>query len=172
MLFRSAKDQIFKAIDVVRADYSLYVEKINTWIKDDATKDAATDLKANLNKLFSIVNGLDDMKAEVTEAVDKMTENIKNESDEEFGAHYEANKNIYRLTDDKVKGYLDDTKTVSDAIYNELKEAARTANAKAYYFVQHSYKINSIDWANDLIDNAKRNKVKPGTKNEIGRAHV
>ena len=29
------------------------------------------------NKLFSIVNGLDDMKEEVTEAVDKMTENIK-----------------------------------------------------------------------------------------------
>lgn len=169
---QEAKDQIFKAIDAVRADYSLYVEKINTWIKDDATKDAATDLKANLNKLFSIVNGLDDMKAEVTEAVDKMTENIKNESDEEFGAHYEANKNIYRLTDGKVKGYLDDTKTVSDAIYNELKEAARTANAKAYYFVQHSYKINSIDWANDLIDNAKRNKVKPGTKNEIMSAEA
>ncbi len=169
---QEAKDQIFKAIDAVRADYSLYVEKINTWIKDDATKDAATDLKANLNKLFSIVNGLDDMKAEVTEAVDKMTENIKNESDEEFGAHYEANKNIYRLTDDKVKGYLDDTKTVSDAIYNELKEAARTANANAYYFVQHSYKINSIDWANDLIDNAKRNKVKPGTKNEIMSAEA
>ena len=169
---QEAKDKIFKAIDAVRADYSLYVEKINTWIKDDATKDAATDLKANLNKLFSIVNGLDDMKAEVTEAVDKMTENIKNESDEEFGAHYEANKNIYRLTDDKVKGYLDDTKTVSDAIYNELKEAARTANAKAYYFVQHSYKINSIDWANDLIDNAKRNKVKPGTKNEIMSAEA
>lgn len=164
---QEAKDQIFKAIDAVRADYSLYVEKINTWIKDDATKDAATDLKANLNKLFSIVNGLDDMKAEVTEAVDKMTENIKNESDEEFGAHYEANKNIYRLTEDKVNGYLNSTKTVSDAIYDELKEAARTANAKAYYFVQHSYKINSIDWANDLIDNAKRNKVKPGTKNEI-----
>ena len=169
---QEAKDKIFKAIDAVRADYSLYVEKINTWIKDDATKDAATDLKANLNKLFSIVNGLDDMKAEVTEAVDKMTENIKNESDDEFGAHYEANKNIYRLTDDKVKDYLDDTKTVSDAIYNELKEAARTANAKAYYFVQHSYKINSIDWANDLIDNAKRNKVKPGTKNEIMSAEA
>lgn len=164
---QEAKDKIFKAIDAVRADYSLYVEKINTWIKDNATKDAATDLKANLNKLFSIVNGLDDMKAEVTEAVDKMTENIKNESDEEFGAHYEANKNIYRLTEDKVNGYLNSTKTVSDAIYNELKEAARTANAKAYYFVQHSFKINSIDWANDLIDNAKRNKVKPGTKNEI-----
>lgn len=169
---QEAKDQIFKAIDAVRADYSLYVEKINTWIKDDATKDAATDLKANLNKLFSIVNGLDDMKAEVTEAVDKMTENIKNESDEEFGAHYEANKNIYRLTEDKVNGYLNSTKTVSDAIYNELKEAARTANAKAYYFVQHSYKINSIDWANDLIDNAKRNKVKPGTKNEIMSAEA
>lgn len=169
---QEAKKKIFDAIDAVRADYSLYVEKINTWIKDDATKDAATDLKANLNKLFSIVNGLDDMKAEVTEAVDKMTENIKKESDEEFGAHYEANKNIYRLTDDKVKDYLDDTKTVSDAIYNELKEAARTANAKAYYFVQHSYKINSIDWANDLIDNAKRNKVKPGTKNEIMSAEA
>lgn len=169
---QEAKDQIFKAIDAVRADYSLYVEKINTWIKDDATKDAATDLKANLNKLFSIVNGLDDMKAEVTEAVDKMTENIKNESDEEFGAHYEANKNIYRLTEDKVNGYLNSTKTVSDAIYNELKEAARTANAKAYNFVQHSYKINSIDWANDLIDNAKLNKVKPGTKNEIMSAEA
>lgn len=169
---QEAKDQIFKAIDAVRADYSLYVEKINKWITDDATKEAATDLKANLNKLFSIVNGLDDMKAEVTEAVDKMTENIKNESDEEFGAHYEANKNIYRLTEDKVNGYLNSTKTVSDAIYDELKEAARTANAKAYYFVQHSYKINSIDWANDLIDNAKRNKVKPGTKNEIMSAEA
>lgn len=167
---QEAKDKIFKAIDAVRADYSLYVEKINTWINDDAIKDdytmaAVTALKANLNTLFSIVNGLDDMKEEVTEAVVKMTENIKKESDEEFGAHYEANKNIYRLTDDKVKDYLDDTKTVSDAIYNELKEAARTANAKAYNFVQHSYKINSIDWANDLIDDAKRN-VKTGDKYE------
>ena len=164
---QEAKDQIFKAIDAVRADYSLYVEKINTWIKDDATKDAATDLKANLNKLFSIVNGLDDMKAEVTEAVDKMTENIKNESDEEFGAHYEANKNIYRLTDDKVKGYLDDTKTVSDAIYYELKEAARTANAKAYNFVMTNtkYGVKSIRWATNLIDDAKRN-VKTGDKFE------
>ena len=164
---QEAKDQIFKAIDAVRADYSLYVEKINTWIKDDATKDAATDLKANLNKLFSIVNGLDDMKAEVTEAVDKMTENIKKESDEEFGAHYEANKNIYRLTDDKVKGYLDDTKTVSDAIYNELKEAARTANAKAYNFVMTNtkYGVKSIRWATNLIDDAKRN-VKTGDKFE------
>lgn len=164
---QEAKDQIFKAIDAVRADYSLYVEKINTWIKDDATKDAATDLKANLNKLFSIVNGLDDMKAEVTEAVDKMTENIKKESDEEFGAHYEANKNIYRLTDDKVKDYLDDTKTVSDAIYNELKEAARTANAKAYNFVMTNtkYGVKSIRWATNLIDDAKRN-VKTGDKFE------
>lgn len=163
---QEAKNQIFKAIDAVRADYSLYVEKINTWINDDATKKAATDLKANLNELFSIVNGLDDMKAEVTEAVEKMTENIKKESDEEFGAHYEANKNIYRLTEDKVTGYLNSTKTVSDAIYDELKAAARTANAKAYYFVQHSYNIKSIDWANDLIDSAKRNNVKPGNKNE------
>lgn len=162
---QEAKDQIFKAIDAVRADYSLYVEKINTWITDDATKAAATDLKANLNKLFSIVNGLDDMKAEVTEAVDKMTENIKKESDEEFGAHYEANKNIYRLTDDKVKGYLNSTETVSNAIYNELKAAAKTANAKAYYFVQHSYNIKSIDWADDLIKTAKRN-VKTGDRNE------
>lgn len=46
---QAAKNQIFKAIDAVRADYSLYVEKINTWINDDATKKAATDLKANLN---------------------------------------------------------------------------------------------------------------------------
>lgn len=151
----AAKDQIFKAIDVVRADYSLYVEKINTWINDKATSDAATDLKANLNKLFSIVNGLDDMKKEVTEAVDKMTENIKKESDEEFGAHYEANKNIYRLTEDKVNYYLNNTKTVSDAIYRELKEAARTANAKAYDFVMYGYSVNTIGWANRLIDNAE-----------------
>lgn len=162
---KAAKDQIFKAIDAVRADYSLYVEKINKWITDDATKDAATDLKANLNKLFSIVNGLDDMKAEVTEAVDKMTENIKKESDEEFGAHYEANKNIYRLTDDKVKDYLDDTKTVSDAIYNELKEAATTANAKAYDFVMNGYSDKTIRWANRLIDNAE-DDVQPGNKYE------
>lgn len=169
---QEAKDQIFKAIDAVRADYSLYVEKINTWINDDAIKDdytmaAVTALKANLNKLFSIVNGLDDMKEEVTEAVDKMTENIKKESDEEFGAHYEANKNIYRLTDDKVKDYLDDTKTVSDAIYNELKEAARTANAKAYNFVMTNtkYGVKSIRWATNLIDDAKRN-VKTGDKFE------
>ena len=164
---QEAKDQIFKAIDAVRADYSLYVEKINTWIKDDATKDAATDLKANLNKLFSIVNGLDDMKAEVTEAVDKMTENIKKESDEEFGAHYEANKNIYRLTEDKVNYYLNNTKTVSDAIYDELKEAARTANAKAYNFVMTNtkYGVKSIRWATNLIDDAKRN-VKTGDKFE------
>lgn len=164
---QAAKDQIFKAIDAVRADYSLYVEKINTWINDDATKKAATDLKANLNKLFSIVNGLDDMKAEVTEAVDKMTENIKKESDEEFGAHYEANKNIYRLTEDKVTGYLNSTKTVSDAIYDELKEAATTANAKAYNFVKTNtnYGVKSIRWANNLISDAKYN-VKTGDKNE------
>lgn len=164
---QAAKDQIFKAIDAVRADYSLYVEKINTWINDDATKKAATDLKANLNELFSIVNGLDDMKAEVTEAVDKMTENIKKESDEEFGAHYEANKNIYRLTEDKVTGYLNSTKTVSDAIYDELKEAATTANAKAYDFVKTNtgYGVKSIRWANNLIYDAKYN-VKTGDKNE------
>ncbi len=164
---QAAKDQIFKAIDAVRADYSLYVEKINTWINDDATKKAATDLKANLNELFSIVNGLDDMKAEVTEAVDKMTENIKKESDEEFGAHYEANKNIYRLTEDKVKGYLNSTKTVSDAIYDELKEAATTANDKAYDFVKTNtgYGVKSIRWATNLISDAKRN-VKTGDKNE------
>lgn len=164
---QEAKDQIFKAIDAVRADYSLYVEKINTWINDDATKKAATDLKANLNELFSIVNGLDDMKAEVTEAVDKMTENIKKESDEEFGAHYEANKNIYRLTEDKVTGYLNSTKTVSDAIYDELKEAATTANAKAYDFVKTNtgYGVKSIRWATNLISDAKRN-VKTGDKNE------
>lgn len=164
---QEAKDQIFKAIDAVRADYSLYVEKINTWINDDATKKAATDLKANLNELFSIVNGLDDMKAEVTEAVDKMTENIKKESDEEFGAHYEANKNIYRLTEDKVTGYLNSTKTVSDAIYDELKEAATTANAKAYDFVKTNtgYGVKSIRWANNLISDAKYN-VKTGDKNE------
>lgn len=164
---QEAKDQIFKAIDAVRADYSLYVEKINTWINDDATKAAATDLKANLNELFSIVNGLDDMKAEVTEAVDKMTENIKKESDEEFGAHYEANKNIYRLTEDKVTGYLNSTKTVSDAIYDELKAAARTANAKAYNFVKTNtnYGVKSIRWATNLISDAKYN-VKTGDKNE------
>lgn len=162
---QAAKDQIFKAIDAVRADYSLYVEKINTWINDDATKKAATDLKANLNELFSIVNGLDDMKAEVTEAVNKMTENIKKESDEEFGAHYEANKNIYRLTEDKVTGYLNSTKTVSDAIYDELKEAATTANDKAYDFVMNGYSVNTIGWANELIKAAKR-KVKTGDKNE------
>lgn len=164
---QAAKDQIFKAIDAVRADYSLYVEKINTWINDDATKKAATDLKANLNELFSIVNGLDDMKAEVTEAVEKMTENIKKESDEEFGAHYEANKNIYRLTEDKVTGYLNSTKTVSDAIYDELKEAATTANDKAYDFVKTNtgYGVKSIRWATNLISDAKRN-VKTGDKNE------
>lgn len=164
---QAAKDQIFKAIDAIRADYSLYVEKINTWINDDATKKAATDLKANLNELFSIVNGLDDMKAEVTEAVDKMTENIKKESDEEFGAHYEANKNIYRLTEDKVTGYLNSTKTVSDAIYDELKEAATTANDKAYDFVKTNtgYGVKSIRWATNLISDAKRN-VKTGDKNE------
>ena len=162
---QEAKNQIFKAIDAVRADYSLYVEKINTWINDDATKKAATDLKANLNELFSIVNGLDDMKAEVTEAVDKMTENIKKESDEEFGAHYEANKNIYRLTEDKVTGYLNSTKTVSDAIYDELKEAATTANAKAYDFVMNGYSDKTIRWANRLIDNAE-DDVQPGNKYE------
>ena len=164
---QEAKKKIFDAIDAVRADYSLYVEKINTWINDDATKKAATDLKANLNELFSIVNGLDDMKAEVTEAVDKMTENIKKESDEEFGAHYEANKNIYRLTEDKVTGYLNSTKTVSDAIYDELKEAATTANAKAYNFVKTNtnYGVKSIRWATNLISDAKYN-VKTGDKNE------
>lgn len=164
---QAAKEQIFAAINAVRADYSLYVEKINTWINDDATMEAATDLKANLNELFSIVNGLDDMKAEVTEAVDKMTENIMKESDEEFGAHYEANKNIYRLTEDKVTGYLNSTKTVSDAIYDELKAAATTANAKAYNFVKTNtkYGVKSIRWANNLITDAKRN-VKTGDKNE------
>lgn len=107
------------------------------------------------------------MKAEVTEAVDKMTENIKKESDEEFGAHYEANKNIYRLTEDKVTGYLNSTKTVSDAIYDELKEAATTANDKAYDFVKTNtgYGVKSIRWATNLISDAKRN-VKTGDKNE------
>lgn len=168
---QEAKKKIFDAIDAVRADYSLYVEKINTWINDKATSAAATDLKANLNKLFSIVNGLDDMKEEVTEAVDKMTENIKNESDEEFGAHYEANKNIYRLTEDKVDGYIGEHGKVTNIatdIINELKSAARTANAKAYNFVTNStnYGVKSIEWANNLITNAK-NKVNTGTKNEI-----
>ena len=170
---QAAKKKIFDAIDAVRADYSLYVEKINTWINDDATKKAATDLKANLNELFSIVNGLDDMKAEVTEAVDKMTENIKKESDEEFGAHYEANKNIYRLTEDKVTGYLNSTKTVSDAIYNELKEAATTANDEAYDFVKTNtgYGVKSIRWATNLITKAK-GKVKTGDKNELMSAEA
>lgn len=172
---QEAKDQIFKAIDAVRADYSLYVEKINTWINDKATSAAATDLKANLNKLFSIVNDLDDMKAEVTEAVDKMTENIKNESDEEFGAHYEANKNIYRLTKDKVDGYIGEHGKVTNtatAIYNELKTAANTANAKAYNFVKTSTDgVKSIKWANNLIRDAK-NKVNTGTKNEIMSAEA
>lgn len=162
---QAAKKKIFDAIDAVRADYSLYVEKINTWINDDATKKAATDLKANLNELFSIVNGLDDMKAEVTEAVEKMTENIKKESDEEFGAHYEANKNIYRLTEDKVTGYLNSTKTVSDAIYDELKAAARTANDEAYDYVMNGYGVKTIRWANRLINNAE-NDVQPGNKYE------
>lgn len=162
---QEAKDKIFKAIDAVRADYSLYVEKINTWIKDDATMAAATDLKANLNKLFSIVNGLDDMKTEVTKAVDKMTDNIKKESDEEFGAHYEANKNIYRLTDDKVTDYLNSTKTVSKAIYDELKEAARTANDKAYDFVMNGSGVKTIRWANRLINDAEYD-VQPGNKHE------
>lgn len=162
---QEAKNQIFKAIDAVRADYSLYVEKINTWIKDKATSAAATDLKANLNTLFSIVNGLDDMKAEVTEAVDKMTENIKKESDEEFGAHYEANKNIYRLTEDKVNGYLNSTGNVAKDIYNELKTAAKTANAEAYDFVMNGYSDKTIRWANRLIDNAE-DDVQPGNKYE------
>lgn len=162
---QEAKKKIFDAIDAVRADYSLYVEKINTWIKDDATKAAATDLKANLNKLFSIVNGLDDMKEEVTKAVDKMTENIKNESDEEFGAHYEANKNIYRLTEDKVNGYLKSTGNVAKDIYNELKTAAKTANDKAYDFVMNGYSVNTIGWANRLINNAE-DDVQPGNKCE------
>lgn len=173
---QEAKDQIFKAIDAVRADYSLYVEKINTWITDMATMDAATDLKANLNTLFSIVNGLDDMKAEVTEAVDKMTENIKKESDEEFGAHYEANKNIYRLTEDKVDGYIGihgKVANVATDIYNELKAAATTANAKAYNFVKTStkYGVKSIRWANNLISDAKYN-VKTGDKNEMMSAEA
>lgn len=162
---QEAKKQIFDFIDAVRADYSLYVEKINTWINDDATNKAATDLKANLNTLFSIVNGLDDMKAEVTEAVDKMTENIKKESDEEFGAHYEANKNIYRLTEDKVNDYLTSTKKVKAAIDKELHAAAQTANAKAYDFVMNGYSVNTIGWANELIKAAKR-KVKTGDKYE------
>ena len=167
---QEAKDKIFKAIDAVRADYSLYVEKINTWIEDDATSAAATDLKANLNKLFSIVNELDDMKAEVTEAVDKMTENIKNESDEEFGAHYEANKNIYRLTEDKVDGYIGEHGKVTNtatSIYNELTTAAQTANAKAYNFVKTSTKngVKSIRWATKLITNAQNN-VQTGDKYE------
>lgn len=165
---QEAKKKIFDAIDAVRADYSLYVEKINTWINDKATSAAATDLKANLNKLFSIVNGLDDMKEDVTEAVDKMTENIKNESDEEFGAHYEANKNIYRLTEDKVDDYIGEHGKVTNIatdIINELKTAARTANDKAYDFVMYGYSVNTIGWANRLIDNAE-DDVQPGNKYE------
>ncbi len=162
---QQAKDNIFEAIDAVRADYTIYVDKINTWINDETTKSAATDLKANLNKLFSIINGLDDMKAEVTAAVNEMTDNIKNESDEEFGAHYEANQNIYRLTDDKVKAYLKSTKSVADQIYAELIEAAKAANVKAYNYVMNQYHDNTIEWAKAQINDGKSH-IQPGTKNQ------
>ena len=101
-----AQNRINGAIEDVRKDYNDYVGWIKNWMVLDATTKASDDLKANLNTLFSEINGLDEMIEKVQKLVDEKTANIQKESDAEFGAHYEANKNLYRITEDVEADYL------------------------------------------------------------------
>lgn len=127
----AAQTVINDSIENVRKDYNDYVGWIQTWMTLDATKSVADKLKAHLNTLFDEINGLDDMKVKVQALVDEKLENIKKESDDEFGAHYEANKNLYRITEDVVAGYMKQVGKVGEGIYEELVAAAIEANAAA-----------------------------------------
>ena len=156
-----AQNRINGAIEEVRKDYNDYVGWIKNWMVLDATKSASDDLKANLNTLFSEINGLDEMIEKVQELVDEKTANIQKESDAEFGAHYEANKNLYRITEDVEADYLNQVKAVANKVYDEIVDAALKANAAANTYLTDV----DVENAKYLISEAKWN-VKPGDKNE------
>lgn len=156
-----AQNRMDGAIEDVRKDYNDYVGWIKNWMVLDATTKASDDLKANLNTLFSEINGLDEMIEKVQKLVDEKTANIQKESDAEFGAHYEANKNLYRITEDVEKDYLTQVKNVAKKVYDEIVHAALKANAAA-----NTYLTNvDVENAKELIRDAKLN-VKSGDKNE------
>lgn len=156
-----AQNRINGAIEDVRKDYNDYVGWIKNWMVLDATKSASDDLKANLNTLFSEINGLDEMIEKVQKLVDEKTANIQKESDAEFGAHYEANKNLYRITEDVEADYLNQVEDVAKKVYDEIVHAALKANAAA-----NTYLTNvDVENAKELIRDGKLN-VKPGDKNE------
>ena len=152
-----AQNRINGAIEDVRKDYNDYVGWIKNWMVLDATKKASDDLKANLNTLFSEINGLDEMIEKVQKLVDEKTANIQKESDAEFGAHYEANKNLYRITEDVEKDYLTQVENVAKKVYDEIVEAALKANAAANTYLTDV----DVENAKELISDAKWN-VKPG----------
>lgn len=156
-----AQNRINGAIEDVRKDYNDYVGWIKNWMVLDATNSASDDLKANLNTLFSEINGLDEMIEKVQKLVEEKTANIQKESDAEFGAHYEANKNLYRITEDVEADYLNQVKDVADKVYDEIVDAALKANAAANTYLT----TVDVENAKYLITEAKRN-VKPGDKNE------
>lgn len=156
-----AQNRINGAIEDVRKDYNDYVGWIKNWMVLDATKKASDDLKANLNTLFSEINGLDEMIEKVQKLVDEKTANIQKESDAEFGAHYEANKNLYRITEDVEADYLNQVKVVADKVYDEIVAAALKANVAANEYLTDV----DVENAKELISDAKWN-VKAGDKNE------
>ena len=156
-----AQNRINGEIENVRKDYNDYVGWIKNWMVLDATTKASDDLKANLNTLFSEINGLDEMKEKVQKLVDEKTANIQKESDAEFGAHYEANKNLYRITEDVEADYLNQVEDVAKKVYAEIVAAALKANAAAYTYLTNV----DVENAKELITEAKWN-VKPGDKNE------
>lgn len=156
-----AQNRINGDIEDVRKDYNDYVGWIKNWMVLDATKSASDDLKANLNTLFSEINGLDEMIEKVQKLVDEKTANIQKESDAEFGAHYEANKNLYRITEDVEADYLNQVKAVANKVYDEIVDAALKANAAANTYLTDE----DVENAKYLISEAKWN-VKPGDKNE------
>ena len=156
-----AQNRINGAIEDVRKDYNDYVGWIKNWMVLDATKKASDDLKANLNTLFSEINGLDEMIEKVQKLVDEKTANIQKESDAEFGAHYEANKNLYRITEDVEADYLKQVENVAKKVYDEIVNAALKANAAANTYLTDV----DVENAKELITDAKSN-VKPGDKNE------
>lgn len=156
-----AQNRINGAIEDVRKDYNDYVGWIKNWMVLDATKSASDDLKANLNTLFSEINGLDEMIEKVQKLVDEKTANIQKESDAEFGAHYEANKNLYRITEDVEADYLKQVEDVAKKVYAEIVDAALKANAAANTYLTDV----DVENAKYLITEAKWN-VKPGDKNE------
>lgn len=156
-----AQNRINGAIEDVRKDYNDYVGWIKNWMVLDATKSASDDLKANLNTLFSEINGLDEMIEKVQKLVDEKTANIQKESDAEFGAHYEANKNLYRITEDVEADYLNQVKDVAKKVYDEIVHAALKANVAANTYLTDF----DVENAKELISEAKWN-VQPGDKNE------